>query len=131
MALVVKTIMGGRCFGGRAGGPAVTPAVGGPAVPTGAVEFLDGGAPIASCSSQPVSAGKAKCSISYSVAGVHTIAASYRADPNFTGSTSTGHAVTVQAASKPGAPSIPPQQVIFKANGLGVIEVACGGSGAC
>jgi Bacterial Ig-like domain (group 3)/Invasin, domain 3 len=75
----------------------VQPPVGrsGPVEPTGTVEFLDGGQPIQSCLSQPLSGGGALCTVSYGSAGTHSITARYGGDPNFNGSTSTPETVSV------------------------------------
>lgn len=78
----------------------VTPADAGPAEPSGTVQFLDGGSPISSCSSQALTVGAssstATCTVSYSSTGPHTIAASYGGDGNFNGSSSSAQTVTVQ-----------------------------------
>jgi Bacterial Ig-like domain (group 3) len=65
--------------------PAARP---GPVVPTGWVEFLDGGQPIGRCASQPLVSGAATCAVSYAAAGAHQITARYSGDANFTGSSS-------------------------------------------
>jgi Bacterial Ig-like domain (group 3)/Invasin, domain 3 len=77
----------------------VQPPVGrsGPVEPTGTVEFLDGGQPIGSCLSQPLTNGGALCTVNYGSAGTHSIAARYNGDSNFNGSTSTPEMVTVVA----------------------------------
>jgi Big-like domain-containing protein len=66
----------------------VTPTHGGPARPTGSVEFLDGGHAISSCLSQPVrrvgTFSLATCTVAYKKAGTHNIAARYGGDGNFT-----------------------------------------------
>jgi hypothetical protein len=67
------------------GPPAARP---GPVVPTGWVEFLDGGQPILPCASQPLSSGSATCAITYAVSGAHQITARYSGDANFTESSS-------------------------------------------
>jgi hypothetical protein len=76
--------------GGRAGYTAtVAAATGGPATPTGSVEFMDGASPITSCKVLPVvSGGRAGCSVKYSKAGTHRIAVIYTGDSNFFGSSS-------------------------------------------
>ncbi len=51
--------------------------------PTGSVNFLDGGNPIATCQNVPVSAGMAGCSVSNLAVGNHTITAAYSGDSNF------------------------------------------------
>jgi hypothetical protein len=68
----------------------VQPPVGrsGPLEPTGTVEFLDGGQPIGSCLSQPLTNGGALCTVSYGSEGTHSIVARYSGDPNFNGSIS-------------------------------------------
>ncbi len=66
----------------------------GPVQPTGSVEFLDGGQPIASCIGQTLSAGQATCTVTYAAAGAHQITARYVGDPNFTGSTSPAESVS-------------------------------------
>lgn len=72
----------------------------GPTRPSGAVEFLDGGSPIAGCSSRPLTAGSssstASCTTSYTAPGSHSITASYAGDGNFTGSSSSAQTVTIQ-----------------------------------
>jgi hypothetical protein len=84
----------------------VTPDHAGPTEPSGSVEFQDGGTAIGSCSRQPLSAGAssstATCTLSYSAVGSHTITATYLADANFTGSTSSpAQTVTVQPPPPP------------------------------
>jgi len=83
----------------------VRPASTGPAQPAGSVAFLDGKAPISGCGAQPLTAGSssstAACTVSYPAAGSHTITATYTGDANFTGSTSQGATVTVQAPTTP------------------------------
>jgi hypothetical protein len=63
------------------------------------VAFLDGGAPISSCSSQPVTAANgsstATCTVSYASGGSHTISASFSGGPDFLASTSAAQKVTV------------------------------------
>jgi hypothetical protein len=54
--------------------------------PTGSVEFLDGGQPIASCAGQALSNDAATCTVAYALAGAHQITARYSGDANFTGS---------------------------------------------
>jgi len=66
----------------------------GPVEPSGTVEFLDGGQPIQSCLSQPLSGGGAICTVSYGSQGSHSITARYSGDSNFNGSTSTSATVT-------------------------------------
>jgi large repetitive protein len=74
--------------------PAARP---GPIEPTGAVEFLDGGQPIASCGNQPLANGQASCTVTYTASGTHQITAEYSGDANFIGSSSP--AAQVSAAS--------------------------------
>jgi hypothetical protein len=60
----------------------------GPVVPTGWVEFLDGGQPIGPCASEPLADGAATCAVTYGEPGAHQITARYSGDANFTGSSS-------------------------------------------
>jgi hypothetical protein len=71
----------------------------GPVEPTGSVQFLDGGQPIASCAGQTLSAGQATCTVTYATAGAHQITARYLGDPNFTGSTSQAESVSAAPLS--------------------------------
>ena len=64
---------------------AVTPASG---TPTGTVAFLNDALTIPGCATQALVAGIASCSVTYAVAGSHTITAVYSSDPNFAASTS-------------------------------------------
>jgi hypothetical protein len=74
--------------------PAARP---GPILPSGSVEFLDGGQPIPACAHQPVWNGGATCTVTYHAAGGHKISADYLGDANFTGSLSPAEAVNVVA----------------------------------
>jgi Invasin, domain 3/Bacterial Ig-like domain (group 3) len=67
----------------------------GPVEPTGTVEFLDGGQPIPSCLSQPLTNGGAVCTVIYGSEGNHSIMARYSGDPNFNGSISIPQMVSV------------------------------------
>ena len=60
----------------------------GAGTPTGTVQFLDGGNPIAGCTSVAISGGQAQCSTAALTAGNHTITAQYGGDGNF--NTATG-----------------------------------------
>jgi hypothetical protein len=55
----------------------------GAGTPTGTVQFLDGGNPIAGCTSVAVAAGQAVCSASALSVGNHTVTAAYSGDGNF------------------------------------------------
>ena len=55
---------------------------------TGSMNFTDNGSSITSCTNLAVSGGRATCTTSFATTGTHTIAATYAADPNFTGSSS-------------------------------------------
>jgi Bacterial Ig-like domain (group 3)/Invasin, domain 3 len=72
--------------------PAVRP---GPVVPSGSVEFLDGGQPIGACGARTLTNGQATCTVTYSSTGSHSIAARYGGDGNFVGSTSPSAQVSV------------------------------------
>ncbi|HWD73731.1 MAG TPA: Ig-like domain-containing protein [Solirubrobacteraceae bacterium] len=78
----------------------VTPASSGPGPiqPSGTIEFLDGDQPIASCLGQGLVNGGATCTATFTMAGTHSITASYSGDDNFTGSISSAHAVRVVPA---------------------------------
>lgn len=79
----------------------VNPERHGEGVPAGTVQFLDGGAPIGSCSAQPVTPGEsvsvATCTVAYPATGIHDISASYQGNGTYVGSTSASHAVNVKA----------------------------------
>jgi hypothetical protein len=75
----------------------------GSGVPSGSVEFLDGGTAIGSCASQMLIQGAfsstATCTLSYPAAGTHSITATYLGDSAFSGSTSSpAQTVTVHGA---------------------------------
>jgi adhesin/invasin len=65
---------------------------GGPVAPSGWVEFLDAGQPIAACAHRPLTVGVASstatCRLTYKSAGSHSITARYGGDTNFTASAS-------------------------------------------
>ncbi|MGZ4191983.1 MAG: Ig-like domain repeat protein [Solirubrobacteraceae bacterium] len=71
----------------------------GPTLPSGSVEFLDGGQPIGGCANQALSSLTATCSVSYAAAGSHAISALYNGDSNFTGSTSPPSNVQIVAGA--------------------------------
>ena len=84
----------------------VAPGFTGPTMPSGSVQFLDGGKPIAACASVRLVAGSqastAACKVTYKQAGAHRITAKYGGDRSFSGSTSSpAQPVTV---SKPSVP---------------------------
>ena len=91
----------------------VTPGYSGARVPSGAVQFLDAGKPIAGCTGQPLQ-GSSSCTIAYPSAGPHSISAAYGGDGNFGGSSSSAVNVNVQApapgtrGSNPGGPGSNP-----------------------
>jgi hypothetical protein len=61
----------------------------GSGIPTGNVEFLDGGAAIPDCSGSsgnPLTGTSATCTVTYSSTGSHTITAEYLGDTNYLGS---------------------------------------------
>jgi hypothetical protein len=89
-------------------------------VPTGSVEFSDGGAPIVGCESQPLEDGAAQCSVTYPVGGGHSLAATYHGDGAFASSTSPAllHEVswpTTTAVRSSTNPSEPGQTVTYTA----------------
>jgi 6-phosphogluconolactonase (cycloisomerase 2 family) len=65
--------------------------------PSGTLTFSDGGAPISGCAGMTLSAGQAKCTVSYRTTGSHAIVASYGGDSDFTASTSTELGETVMS----------------------------------
>ena len=67
----------------------------GPTLPSGSIEFLDGGQPIGGCASQALSNLTATCSASYPSPGTHNISALYEGDANFTGSGSPASSVQI------------------------------------
>jgi hypothetical protein len=77
----------------------------GPTLPSGSIEFLDGGQPIGACANQALSNLTATCAVSYPSAGTHSISALYNGDADFTGSTSPASGVQiVKGAAK--APTV-------------------------
>jgi hypothetical protein len=78
----------------------VTPASSPPGLiqPSGTIEFLDGGQPIASCLGLELVNGGATCTATFATTGTHSITASYGGDGNFTGSTSSAHRIRVVPA---------------------------------
>jgi len=75
----------------------VSPVVTGSGTPTGTVTFFDGPNHISGCDHRLLTGGKAACTVSGLAGGVHTIAATYTGDSNFTPSTSKALTQTVQA----------------------------------
>jgi hypothetical protein len=71
----------------------------GPIVPSGSIEFLDGGTPIPSCAHRPPTQASglftASCTVDYSGAGSHSVTALYRGDDNFSRSASSPVQVSV------------------------------------
>ena len=74
--------------------PAVRP---GPLQPTGRIEFLNGGKPIAGCLAQPIGPTGAICTITYVKTGTRAITARYQGDGNFDPSASRPKKATVRA----------------------------------
>lgn len=70
--------------------------------PSGTVQFLDGGNPIAGCTAAAVSAGQATCTTSALTIGNHTITTVYSGDGNFNTSNGslTGNPQVVNAAPR-------------------------------
>ena len=66
----------------------------GPVDPTGPVEFLDGGQPIVSCATEPLTDDAATCTVTYPSTGQHAITARYVGDANFVGSSSPSEVVS-------------------------------------
>jgi Bacterial Ig-like domain (group 3)/Invasin, domain 3 len=70
----------------------------GPVEPSGSVEFVDNGSPIASCLDQALVKLSATCTLTYGATGTHSITARYGGDSNFTGSTAPAQSVSVVLA---------------------------------
>jgi hypothetical protein len=81
----------------------VVPAHSGPIAPSGPVQFLSDGRPIAGCTAQPLLGGGATCTVKYATTGQHAISAHYLGDANFAGSSSTAKPVRVIALPAKGA----------------------------
>ena len=66
----------------------------GPVMPSGSVDFFDGGQPISTCSGRPVirtlGSSTATCTVRYNRSGPHSVSARYRGDANFMASASPG-----------------------------------------
>jgi Bacterial Ig-like domain (group 3)/Invasin, domain 3 len=75
--------------------PSVRP---GPILPSGSVEFFDGGQPIGGCVSKTLTNGQATCTVTYQTPGTHSITAGYGGDSNFVGSGSSAAPVSVSSA---------------------------------
>jgi LPXTG-site transpeptidase (sortase) family protein len=99
----------------------VTASPPGAGTPTGTVDFQDGGVSIAGCGAQALVAGTATCTLTYAVAGSHTITAIYSGDTNFSTSTSApltqtiGKDPTTTSLSSSVNPSVAGQTVTFTA----------------
>jgi hypothetical protein len=81
----------------------VVPGDAGPVEPSGSVQFLDNGKPVASCLSQPLLKGtgssSATCAVSYSKISSHSISVRYGGDANFNGSGSSAQSVQFRTHS--------------------------------
>jgi hypothetical protein len=74
----------------------------GPLEPTGAIQFLDHGRPIAGCRARPLGRLDATCVTSYRLVGTHQISARYVGDTNFAPSTSPSRSMrVVEHSSRP------------------------------
>jgi hypothetical protein len=119
----------------------VTPQITGASSPSGSVEFLDGGTPIASCASQALTGDSASCQVSYTSPGTHSVTAQYPGDPNFTGSASAPQTVTATGTAPPTATSstttAEPGELTLSGTSIMIqggdasIKLACTGSGTC
>jgi len=120
----------------------VTPGITGASSPSGSVEFLDGGTPIASCASQTLTGGSASCQVSYTSPGTHSVTAQYLGDSNFTGSASapqavmaTGTAAPVatpqSTTAEPGELTLSSTSITIQGTGNAAIKVDCTGTGTC
>jgi len=77
----------------------VAASVGGLPEATGTVAFSDDATPISGCGTQPVSHGRATCTVSYPAAGVHAITAAYTGDPTRSASVSASFIEKISNAS--------------------------------
>ena len=77
--------------------PAVRP---GPLEPTGSVEFLAGGKPVAGCLAQPIGPTGATCTVTYVLTGTRAITARYLGDGNFDPSPSSPQSARVIARAR-------------------------------
>lgn len=124
----------------------VAPQDTGPATPSGVVEFLDGGTPIKSCSSQPLSTARATCQVSYDSAGAHSITARYAGDVDFASSTSMAQSVEVEssvssqssgAANEVVTPHMPSglelasHELMVASSGWSAVKIECKGIEDC
>jgi hypothetical protein len=126
----------------------VSPRDAGSTAPTGSVEFLDGGTPIGSCASQPLtSSGTASCQLSYAAVGTHSIMARYLGDTNFNGSSSPTQSVTPQALAagtettqnantptpvgEPASVSLVGANFEVQGDGRASLKLDCKGGGLC
>jgi hypothetical protein len=71
----------------------------GPIQPSGSVEFLDRGRPIAGCLKRPLRRLTASCAVRYRALGRHEISALYNGDPNFAASHSASRLVRIVRTS--------------------------------
>jgi hypothetical protein len=71
--------------------------------PSGTIDFLDAGQPIAGCANEALTSLTATCTLKYASAGLHSITARYDGDSNFTGATSPASGVQIVK----GAPKAP------------------------
>jgi hypothetical protein len=79
----------------------IAPSNQGPATPTGSVQFVHRGKPLAHCSKVPLQASggviTASCTVKYSTLGTRRVTATYSGDQNFSGSSSAALQVPVLA----------------------------------
>ncbi len=82
----------------------VTPSNQGPAIPGGSVKFIQGGKPLARCSSVGLQASggalSASCTLRYTTPGIRQVTATYSGNQDFGGSTSSSIPVAVQALGR-------------------------------
>jgi hypothetical protein len=89
----------------------------------GKVDFTDGGSTISGCGAKSLSAGNATCTVTYSMAGSHSIVATYSGDSDYLGSTSpaltqvvTGKGTqTTTTVTSSANPSVAGNTVVFTA----------------
>lgn len=82
----------------------VTPSNQGPAIPSGSVKFIQGGKPLAHCSSVGLQASggalSASCTLRYTTPGIRQVTAIYSGSQDFGGSSSSPILVPVQALGR-------------------------------
>jgi hypothetical protein len=112
-------------------------------MPSGTVEFMDAGKPIAGCAKRPVAGGGATCTLTYHNPGTHSIRARFGGDSSFRSSSSAIKRVKVRAIPVKGSITATMQWtfrytprytdvIAMVVNGVprgGTVHVRCSGKG--